>query len=94
LAEVMEAIERGFSSKAAQMQRQATPAHPQPQSPQAPAQQAQRRAPMFNPAPHKFLTLDLEYEPSREMEINTLLRNLQSLCINLTRVAGQSRDAA
>lgn len=109
-AEVMEAIEQGFSAAAAKAQReaaakaaQAAPATPSPTPASAPPAQAPAtpqppRPPMFRPAgqapARKSLTLDLEYDPAQEAVILTLVRNLESLCITLTRVTGQSRAAA
>lgn len=96
LAEVHAQIETAYAAKAAADQRAeasraATEAQAEqpiiqtvPFAPQAP------RPPSFRPRQTKSLTLDMTFDPAREMEIMAQVRHLESLCITLTRVPGRA----
>ena len=96
LAEVHAQIETAYAAKAAAEQRaEASRAATASQDGQ-PIMQAVQSAPKapippsFRQRPAKNLTLDLTFDPAREMEIMATVRHLESLCITLTRLPGRA----
>lgn len=96
LTEVHTKIEAAYAAKAAANQRDADakPAQPvQPEGQEPWTAPRPPQAPAARPryvSPARALTLDLTYDPAKEMEVLAHIRHLESLCITLTRVTGKA----
>lgn len=94
LAEVHTQIEAAYATKAAANQRANAAQPAQPVQPEVlPTAPRPPRAPSARPmsmSPARALTLDITYDPAREMEVLAHVRHLETLCITLTRVTGKA----